>query len=92
MSDLYSLSPSKIVLYGVDWCSDCRRARRIFSEKNISYLDINIDNDPQAAEFVMQQNRGLKSVPTIIFPDGTRLTEPDSFTLIEKLEACQATA
>jgi len=86
MSDLYTLSPAQIVLYGVAWCGDCRRARQIFAEKEINFLDIDIDQDEKAAEFVKQQNRGNRSVPTIIFPDGTILTEPDRNSLVQKLE------
>jgi glutaredoxin len=86
MADLYTLSPSQIVLYGAAWCGDCRRARRIFAENSIHFLDIDIEQDEKAAEFVKNQNRGFQSVPTIIFPDGSRLTEPDRTTLNEKLQ------
>jgi mycoredoxin len=92
MPDLYTLSPEQIVLYGVSWCGDCRRARQVFAENNINYLDIDIDQDEKASEFVRQQNRGSRSVPTIIFPDGSTLTEPDRPTLIHKLEKTIPTA
>ena len=92
MPDLYSLSPGKIMLYGVSWCGDCRRARQIFAEKEINYVDIDIEQDEKAAEFIRQQNQGFQSVPTIIFPDGTTLTEPDRPTLTQKLETYQQTA
>jgi mycoredoxin len=92
MPDLYDLSPKQIILYGVSWCGDCRRARRIFAEKSIQYVDIDIEQDASAAEFVKKMNRGNQSVPTIIFPDGTHLTEPDSLTLSQKLESYQQTA
>lgn len=92
MSDLYTLSPEIIILYGVSWCGDCRRARQIFSENNVHYMDVDIEIDEKAAEFVKQQNRGFQSVPTIVFPDGTKLTEPDRPTLIRKLENIQPTA
>lgn len=88
MADLYNPRPEQIVLYGADWCGDCRRARRILAEKNIIYLDVDIEKDARAAEFVRQQNGGFQSIPTILFPDGAKLVEPDSTTLIEKLAAC----
>ena len=56
------------------------------------YLDIDIEQDPKAAEFVKQQNGGFQSVPTIIFPDGSSLTEPDRTTLANKLETYLTTA
>ena len=92
MTDLYTLNPEIIVLYGVDWCGDCRRARRVFEEKKVIYLDVDIDQDVKASEFVKGQHGGSRSVPTIIFPDGSVLTEPDSQTLLEKLETCQPAA
>jgi mycoredoxin len=92
MGALYDLSPTEIILYGVGWCGDCRRARRIFAERAIPYVDIDIEQDEQAMSFVKKLNRGNQSVPTIVFPDGTTLTEPDSHTLSKKLEDYQPTA
>ncbi len=82
--DLYTLSPSQIVVYSVDWCPDCRRARYFFKRKEIAVLEINVDQDKQAAEFVKQVNSGNRSVPTIIFPDGTKLVEPSEAELNAK--------
>jgi mycoredoxin len=87
MTDLYTLSPSQIILYGTSWCGDCRRSRHVLAEKNVIYLDIDIDQDKQSAEFIQKLNNGNRSVPTIIFPDGTILIEPDRATLSAKLDA-----
>ncbi len=85
MVDLYSRNPERIVLYGVTWCADCRRARNTFASEGVSYLDVDIDLDPKAASFVMELNRGNRSVPTIVFPDGSILVEPRNSQLAEKL-------
>jgi mycoredoxin len=85
MSDIYTTTPANIILYGVSWCGDCRRARRIFAEQGVPFVDIDIDQDAKAEAFVKQHNRGNRSVPTIIFPDASALTEPDSATLTAKL-------
>jgi len=92
MDNLYSFSPAQIIFYGVSWCGDCRRARQVFAEKSVEFVDIDIDQDEKASEFVKQLNRGYKSVPTIVFPDGTTLTEPDGETLSRKLESFKQTA
>ena len=78
-----------IKFYGTTWCGDCRRAKAVFAEMNVPYLWFDIDQNPQAAEFVQQVNRGLCRVPTIIFPDGTILVEPDSESLRAKLRNFQ---
>ncbi len=79
--DLYTLQPRQIVMYSVDWCPDCRRAKSFFERNKISYLTVNVDEDRRAAEFVKQVNNGKRSVPTIIFPDGVKLVEPSDAEL-----------
>jgi mycoredoxin len=90
-NDLYTRQPSQIVMYGVDWCPDCRRARFFFKRKNIPYLDVNIDENEQAAAFVKEINGGMRSVPTIIFPDGSLLVEPSEAQLEEKFATLSQT-
>jgi glutaredoxin len=82
--DLYNLRPSQIILYGVDWCPDCRRAKFFLKRKEIPFVEINVDQDAQAEAFVKQINRGFRSVPTIIFPDGSYLVEPSTDELANK--------
>ena len=74
----------KIIIYGTNWCGDSRRARRFFDENNIEYDWIDIDVDREAGKLVEQINGGFRSVPTIIFPDGSTLTEPSPFQLRTK--------
>jgi mycoredoxin len=78
-----------IKFYGTSWCGDCRRAKAVFAELLVPYRWIDIDQNPQAAVFVQQVNRGLRRVPTIIFPDGSILVEPDSESLRAKLRNFQ---
>jgi mycoredoxin len=92
MTDLYTLTPQEIIFYGVSWCGDCRRARQVFAEKNLKFVDVEIDRDAKAVEFIKELNRGYRSVPTIVFPDGSHLTEPDTLTLGKKLDSLERTA
>ncbi len=77
---------TKILFYGTNWCGDCRRALKIFGEHNIEFTFINIDQDPAGEAFVKSKNRGNRSVPTIIFTDGSILVEPSNDELIRRLE------
>ncbi len=74
----------KIIIYGTTWCGDSRRAKRFFDDNNIEYDWIDIDVDREAGKLVEQINGGFRSVPTIIFPDGSTLTEPSTFQLRTK--------
>ena len=76
MSDLYNRTPSKIVMYSTEYCGDCRRAKAFFASKSIDYINIGLEGNEEATKFVMEVNNGNRSVPTIIFPDGSILVEP----------------
>lgn len=83
MSDTDS---STIIVYGTDWCWDCRRSRRFLDDHKIPYQWINIDQDRHAESQVLKINGGMRSVPTIIFPDGGILVEPSNARLKERLQ------
>jgi mycoredoxin len=84
MDDVYNLNPSRIVMYTTQTCGDCLKVKAYFEAKHISFLQIGIEGDEQARDFVAKINRGYYSVPTIIFPDGSILTEPTWKELREK--------
>lgn len=78
---------SKIVIYGAEWCGDCRRSKRFLDRNNVAYEYINIEEDAAATKKVIEINGGMKSIPVIIFEDGTHMTEPSDIDLQAKLEA-----
>jgi mycoredoxin len=79
------MEKAKIKIYGTNWCGDTRRAREYFDVNKIEYEWIDIDRDPSGAEVVEEINDGNRSVPTIVFPDGSSLVEPSIFELKDKL-------
>ena len=85
MSNLYTKSPSTIVMYSTSWCLDCKRAKILLDRNNISYLNVDVDKDEAGKAFVMEINDGARVVPTIIFPDGEILIEPSTQELRKKL-------
>jgi thioredoxin reductase (NADPH) len=77
--------PSNISVYGTTWCPDCRRAKQFFGEHRIQYNWVDIEQDARAMAEVERLNAGRRIVPTILFPDGTRLVEPSNEELAHKL-------
>ena len=84
MTDL-RLNPEMITLYGTGWCQDCKRSKQFFGEQRVPYHYVDIDNDPESVAFVERINNGSRSIPTIVFPDGTVLVEPSNAQLAAKL-------
>ena len=75
-----------ILIYGSDWCGDCRRARHFLERHQIPFEWIDIEKDKEAEKIVLQTNRGMRSIPTIFFGDGTILVEPSNKELARKLD------
>jgi len=78
---------SQITLYGSATCGDCRRSKRYLDSRNVQYNYIDVEADESASNKVIEINGGMRSIPVIIFPDGTHLTEPADKDLEAKLEA-----
>lgn len=76
-----------ITMYAADWCGDCRRSKKLLAELNVPYTLIDVEADESAAEKVIEINGGMRSIPVIVFDDGTHLTEPSDAALKEKLLA-----
>lgn len=78
-------TPEIITLYGTGWCPDCKRSKQFFGEQRVPYHYVDIDHDAEAMSFVEKTNNGSRSIPTIVFPDGSVLVEPSNAQLAEKL-------
>ncbi|CAN5307127.1 mycoredoxin [soil metagenome] len=80
------MATQTIRMYATAWCGDCFRAKRFFDTHEVTYDYIDINDDPEGARIVEQTNNGSRSVPTIIFPDGSVLVEPSDRELADKLQ------
>jgi mycoredoxin len=80
-------APANIKFYGAMWCGDTRRARNWFDSHNIAYQWIDVDKDKEAEAFVKSVNNGFRSIPTILFADGSKLVEPSTSKLEQHAKA-----
>lgn len=74
-----------IEIYGTRWCGDCSRSKRLMDEYSIKYNWTDIDDHPEFQELVRSLNNGRNVVPTIVFQDGSSLSEPSDSALMKKL-------
>ncbi len=75
----------QLIIYGSAHCGDCHRSKRFLDSHDIPYDWVEIDNDPASIALVERINNGYQSVPTMVFPDGSTLTEPSNRQLADKL-------
>jgi len=75
-----------LTMYSTSWCGYCHRLKSQFDREGIGYKVIDIEREPEAADFVMSVNGGNQTVPTILFPDGTTMTNPSITQVKQHLE------
>lgn len=76
---------TKLKVIGASWCPDCKRAKTFLGQHRIEFDWVDMETDPSAQAEVERINDGKRIIPTIIFPDGSILTEPSNDELAEKL-------
>jgi mycoredoxin len=74
-----------VTMYTTPWCGFCRRLKSQLAREGIEVTEVDIEADPAAADYVMSVNGGNQTVPTIVFPDGTALTNPSVAQVRERL-------
>jgi mycoredoxin len=77
-------------MYSTTWCGYCSRLKTQLDREGIAYDEVNIEQDPAAAEFVMSVNGGNQTVPTVRFEDGSALTNPTIVQVKTHLETIAA--
>ncbi len=76
-----------IKVYSTTWCSDCTAAKAVLRSMQVPFENIDIDEMPDAVSIVLELNKGNRTVPTILFPDGSFLSEPTITELRRKLSS-----
>ena len=76
---------AEIKVYGAPWCPDCRRTKTFLGEHRITYDWIDIDEDTSALHLVEELQGGGRTIPTVLFSDGSFLAEPSNDELAQRL-------
>jgi mycoredoxin len=63
-------------MYSTEWCGYCHRLKRQLEREGIHFDEVDIETDPGAAQLVERTNGGNQTVPTLVFSDGSALTNP----------------
>ncbi len=70
----------RVIMYGADWCPDCRRAKTYLQNQEINFQFIDVDKHDWATATVERINKGKRIIPTVIVDDVPH-TNPDNAAL-----------
>ncbi|WP_433263675.1 glutaredoxin family protein [Actinosynnema sp. CS-041913] len=76
----------EIVLYGADWCGDCRRAKAWLREHEVPFSEVDVERDDAARDRAVELAGGRKNIPVIVLPGGVVLVEPTNVQLAEAVK------
>lgn len=74
-----------LTMYTTTWCAFCRRLKSQLAREGVEISEINIEENPAATDYVMSVNGGNQTVPTVVFPDGSAMTNPSAKAVIQRL-------
>ena len=69
-------------MYSTSWCVDCRRAKKFLKDRGVNFVEVNIDEEPDAEVLVLEVNEGRRVVPTIKVGDRFFACSPFDPTLL----------
>lgn len=81
-----------ITMYTTTWCGDCRRLKRELEAAGVSFREIDIEDNPSAADYVVRLNGGNQTVPTVVFADGEVMAEPSGRQVMAHLFRLDSTS
>jgi mycoredoxin len=61
-----STKTNTVKMYSTTWCGDCQVTKNFLKKLSIPFEEVNIEEHPEAAEYVMKVNNGKRSVPTLV--------------------------
>jgi mycoredoxin len=80
-------SDQTFTVYSTPWCGYCTRLKGQLRREGIEFAEVDIEQDPQAEAIVKAANGGNATVPTLVFADGSALTNPSLREVQSKLAA-----
>jgi mycoredoxin len=81
----YDAQPDRPTMFTTTWCGYCARLKGQLKRSGIEYTEVDIEAHPDAADIVAAVNQGNLTVPTMLFADGSAMTNPSASQVDRKL-------
>jgi mycoredoxin len=79
---------TETIIFGADWCADCRRAKILFDRSGAPYHYVDLVKDPAAGQVAVDVS-GSNTIPVILYPDQSFQVEPSNADMLRKIEELQ---
>jgi mycoredoxin len=72
-------------IFTTRWCGFCVRLKSQLSRAGVDFHEIDIESQPAGAALVAEINGGNLTVPTVVLPNGSALTNPSATQVSKQL-------
>jgi glutaredoxin 3 len=62
-----SATDSKVVVYTMDYCPYCERAKALLGQRGVPFTEIRVEEDDDAEWERLEKLTGLKTMPQIVY-------------------------
>jgi len=82
---MISPTAERPTIFTTTWCGYCVRLKSQLARQGIDFHEVDIEDHADGAQLVAEANDGNLTVPTVIFADGSALTNPSAAAVSAKL-------
>ncbi len=79
--------PGSITMFTTVWCGYCNRLKAQLAREGVPFTEIDLEENPEHVAFVEDVNDGNRTVPTVVFPDGSTATNPSVIEVRRRIAA-----
>lgn len=72
-------------VYSTPWCGYCTRLKKQLTREGVTFAEVDIEQNPDAEQLVKKVNGGNATVPTLVFADGSAMTNPSLRDVLAKV-------
>ena len=81
----YDAQPDRPTMFTTTWCGYCARLKGQLKRAGVEWTEVDIEAHPDAADVVASVHGGNQTVPTLLFSDGSAMTNPSASQVERKL-------
>ena len=85
VTTMISPTAERPTIFTTTWCGYCVRLKSQLTREGIGFDEVDIDNHADGAQLVAEANDGNLTVPTVLFADGSALTNPSVAAVSRKI-------
>ena len=75
----------QLTMYTTTSCASCAQLKSALAAAGIEFAEVDVENEPGAAEYVLSVNGGVQQAPTVVFGDGSALVNPSAAQVRQRL-------